>query len=207
MNDLEKNQKQKTDFNKVIYKAVTAICLKSKTILSSGECEIITELKNSKFIINGIKETPENLPKNILYSILTSFGKEKTIYTIFSEELPPFENFLSTKERGFALPQRNALPQINTIEQCLYVGSSQDIYERLKQHLGISKSKTTSSLHLKHWWDFFKVKIFVYKFAPTISSKDLQTFEDLLWDMYCPIFGKKGPKATRQKNIQNLNNK
>ena len=77
-----------------------------------------------------------------------------------------------------------------TGEKCLYVGSSQDIRKRLKEHLGII-DKTTYALHLSVWWKNREISVELYEAK---NEKEMQLFEDLLWDEYKPLLGKKGRK-------------
>ena len=94
---------------------------------------------------------------------------------------------------------------------CLYVGSSQDIITRLKQHLGINtkgkiKSTTTYALYLNAWLPKYirenTITIDIYRFnAKTFGIKTeikiqnyLQITEDLLWEVNKPLFGKQGAK-------------
>ena len=84
-----------------------------------------------------------------------------------------------------------------TGEKCLYVGSSQDIRKRLKEHLGIMNNKgeligkTTYALHLSAWFINKKISIELYE---AYNKEEMQLFEDLLWDEFKPLLGKKGRK-------------
>ncbi len=75
-------------------------------------------------------------------------------------------------------------------EKCLYVGSSQDIKKRLKEHLGI-QSKTTYALHLSEWWEDKNITVELYEVS---NVKEMQLYEDLLWDELKPLLGKHGKR-------------
>jgi hypothetical protein len=85
----------------------------------------------------------------------------------------------------------------------LYIGSKEyDAKLRFKQHLGLEiKSRQTYSMYLKDWWPENK-KLYVnyFEFGEKISADSLQIIEDLLWEKYKPLFGKKG--ATFNKKIK-----
>ena len=89
-----------------------------------------------------------------------------------------------------------AYARVNEWESsCLYVGSSQDIAGRLRQHLGYGP-KDTFALQLSHWANKFKLELELncarYKsgFAPEVYQK----LEDTLWEDMTPMFGRKGSR-------------
>ena len=80
---------------------------------------------------------------------------------------------------------------------CLYVGSSENIAQRLKEHLFLC-SQSTYAMHLRAWfptnlaitvniWDF-------HDFLIDEDPDDLQRIEDILWNHYQPLFGRQGKK-------------
>lgn len=77
--------------------------------------------------------------------------------------------------------------------KCLYVGSSQNyrIKSRLMQHLGFGPI-STFSLHFNEWWEQGEIFIDIYEIQN--GKKELQLFEDLLWEKYKPLFGRQGKK-------------
>ena len=78
-------------------------------------------------------------------------------------------------------------------KHCLYVGQSKNVINRLKEHLFLSR-KTTYALRL-HKFNLLKnssISISVYGFDN--KSDEVQVFEDLLWDEYKPLFGRRGAK-------------
>lgn len=79
----------------------------------------------------------------------------------------------------------------NNKENCLYAGRSNDIKSRLKQHLFLER-KSTYALRLKKLLKKGQITIEIYKFGN--DSKEVQIFEDLLWEHYRPLFGRQGSK-------------
>lgn len=91
---------------------------------------------------------------------------------------------------------------------CLYVGSSKDVYKRLKKHIGWGKSyKKEYALHMDQWLpDENRIKIDLYDMDPEIletigpslefmsNELKMQLIEDIFWSVQKPLFGKKGGK-------------
>ena len=87
-------------------------------------------------------------------------------------------------------PNEDALPKESEI---LYVGSSQHLYTRLKQHL-TDKYKSVYALHLSTWFPKDKsINIQIIEMKDKNAEK-MQFYEDMLWEAYKPILGKKGTK-------------
>jgi hypothetical protein len=79
-----------------------------------------------------------------------------------------------------------------------YVGSSKNITQRLKDHLGYC-SKKTYSLQLVHWTPSLPLKLeFICakypKSASPESLKVYQALEDTLWERLKPMFGRQGKR-------------
>jgi len=88
-------------------------------------------------------------------------------------------------ERAYARP--------NSASLCLYVGSSEKIHQRLKEHLGFG-AKGTYALHLVYWASPFDIEINFEcaKYPKGTSKKAIQTLEDTLWAELLPMFGRQG---------------
>jgi hypothetical protein len=76
----------------------------------------------------------------------------------------------------------------------LYIGRSQKLRSRLRQHLGAT-NEGIFAMHMLRWSAGLECKIEVsfYKF----ESQDnliVQALEDGLWQSFCPMFGRKGEK-------------
>jgi hypothetical protein len=87
-----------------------------------------------------------------------------------------------------------ALPRINSQSSTLYVGSSRtNLVSRIKQHLGLTKSKGTYALHMIHVVPELNFKVTVLKFKK-ITPSPLQIYEDSLHEALKPMFGRRGAK-------------
>jgi hypothetical protein len=160
-------------------------------------------------------DLPESFPfliENLDYSPVKEFvkGKKNIVYIFFADELPDdcktFEgakekmralNVLNKKERN-----QNCMPELkstNWMENhaggcCLYVGSCREnASSRIKQHF--DKRSKTYGLHLSEWWCRKKpIKMFILAFKEDFDKGYLSWIEDILWEKYKPLFGKKGPR-------------
>ena len=107
----------------------------------------------------------------------------KAIYIIedLEKTFIEFARYKATKER--------ACSKLNFPSRVMYVGSSSTgVKKRIKEHLG-DGSKSTYSLHLKHWFKG-KYRIMIKEYGE--SPEVLQIVEDDLSDRLNPAFGKKG---------------
>jgi hypothetical protein len=89
---------------------------------------------------------------------------------------------------------------------CLYVGSSEEIHQRLKEHL-FECNPTTYAMHLDTWFEKkdLPITINIWDFSGFLKKDEdsndedsnsdyLQNIEDLLWNHYKPLFGRQGKK-------------
>jgi len=86
---------------------------------------------------------------------------------------------------------------------CLYVGSSKNIKQRLKEHLFLC-NKNSYAMDLDQWIKAKNATITIYiwdfsNFLNSVKNKKLedeylQNIEDLLWKKYLPLFGRQGKK-------------
>lgn len=86
-------------------------------------------------------------------------------------------------------------PRLNQNSSTLYVGSSQSMANRLREHLGYG-ARGTYALQLVHWARDADVELdFVCaKYPKDTSPEVLQTLEDTLWQELAPMFGRQGRK-------------
>lgn len=100
--------------------------------------------------------------------------------------------FLNTKEKE---KNRRAYPRFNRQSEFLYVGSSFNISQRFKEHLGYG-SKKTYSIQLAHWASNLNLELdFIYaKYPEDIAHDVIQVIEDTLWDILSPMFGRRGQR-------------
>lgn len=88
-----------------------------------------------------------------------------------------------------------AYPRYNRQAICLYVGSSQTVAKRFREHLGYGARKTYA-LQLAHWAPALPLKLtFVCaKYPDNTPSEVIQALEDTLWQKFGPMFGRQGRK-------------
>jgi len=101
-------------------------------------------------------------------------------------------SFSNAKERE---KKRRAYPRFNRQSAFFYVGSSSNISQRFKEHLGYGSEKTYS-IRLAHWAGSLNLELdFVYaRYRESIAPDVIQVIEDTLWDTLSPMFGRKGKR-------------
>lgn len=85
--------------------------------------------------------------------------------------------------------------RLNAPSPCLYVGGSQKVDQRMKEHLGYA-SKVTYSLQLNAWARDLNLHLEVCcaQYPAHTSPEVLQALEDTLWHELKPMFGRRGPR-------------
>jgi hypothetical protein len=175
----------------------------------------IPECKQIKVTIEGLKQIPYHIKYPNLKSIYPWLGQNsyfaQTIY-IFSvtnfpyskEEMEEKFKEISSKSsnKKFSLCRINAdSPEWKNVKKnkavCLYVGSSDGLQHRLKDHL-CSCNPNTYAMHLEAWFEpDLPITINtwgLYEFLDEDPSGYLQNIEDFLWNYYKPLLGKQGKK-------------
>jgi len=140
---------------------------------------------------NCLKENKFPAKQNVVYIIRTS--KKLDIEKIITK-FKDIKEEDNTKEPRYRRGMSRINNQHKENHKCLYVGSSQDIEKRLKNHLDLDNSKSTYALHLKQWHEYcnnIEIEIFIFS---ENNSENVQLFEDLLWCKYKPLFGRQGKK-------------
>ena len=101
-----------------------------------------------------------------------------------------FEKSKKEKVNGRAYARFNA-----SLGACLYVGSSQSMCTRFKEHLGYG-SASTYALQLIHWARplGLHLQFVCAKYAKDTPAEVLQALEDTLWQNQKPMFGRLGRK-------------
>lgn len=107
---------------------------------------------------------------------------------------------LAKVERTFADAKAHeandrAYPRLNARGVCFYVGSSQSVAKRFKEHLGFGASKTYA-LQLLHWARplSLELEFVTAKYAENTPIEVIQALEDTLWETRKPMFGRQGRK-------------
>jgi hypothetical protein len=188
----------------------------------------VTKLKNldvfptpmtiniKKLDINNFKYNEKDDGPNILNKKLKMFNGKGVIYVItagnfnWTKDLEKkYLDLKNNQSMSRIIYSLEEWKKISKNPQCLYVGSSLDVRNRIKQHIGISlskgkelKTKTTYALYMNTWLadKDVEIKIDIYNFESfetgdkEIPKNYLQILEDLMWECYKPLFGKKGAK-------------
>lgn len=86
---------------------------------------------------------------------------------------------------------------------CLYVGSSKELKSRLREHCD-DNPKGPYAMHIGSWKNWFplkelkdgQIKIFILKLENQNEyfPEQIQFYEDVLWDYYKPLLGRRGSK-------------
>ena len=135
----------------------------------------------------------------------------KTIYIFSVKKFPysklevdkRFEEIKNSKEgKKVSLCRINNSTEWKNVQSkeniCLYVGSSDDIRQRLREHL-FNCNPSSYAMHLETWLKepTVNITINIWGFYGLLRGKDsdyLQNIEDLLWNHYRPLFGRQGKK-------------
>jgi hypothetical protein len=107
---------------------------------------------------------------------------------------------LSAVQRSFSDAKRRehgerAYARLNHQSSCLYVGSSENMAQRFRDHLGYG-SRRTFSLQLAHWARSLELELeFVCgKYSQAAAPEVYQALEDTLWTQLKPMFGREGKR-------------
>lgn len=125
--------------------------------------------------------------------------KHPVLYTISTCDTETFETIRARFDELLKEPQREyRLPQLNrnVIQKTtLYVGGSEGVRRRLKEHIGKAASGTYA-LNFQRWCPEFDgtITVMVQPFSPDAGRDCRQDLEDALWETLRPIFGKKGAR-------------
>ena len=84
---------------------------------------------------------------------------------------------------------------------CLYVGSSKELKSRLREHCD-DKPKGPYAMHIGSWKNWLplkelkagQIKILKLENQNEYFPDQIQFYEDVLWDYYKPLLGRRGPK-------------
>jgi hypothetical protein len=99
--------------------------------------------------------------------------------------------FPRNPDRGFDGPKVNKGTEGSTT---LYVGSSEDIQKRLREHLWTTRSGSTYAMHLSRWCPSGEgsVRVRVQAILHNESRDLRQDLEDAVWHQFKPRLGKPG---------------
>ncbi|MGU3577121.1 hypothetical protein ACLBWZ_16520 [Brucellaceae bacterium C25G] len=125
-------------------------------------------------------------------------GKARAIYRISVDAenalamKQVFEARYSDKNRSYNLPRLNQTAGINPT---VYIGSSNDLITRLRQHL--YRVSSTYALNMGHWINELEkgsLQVDVQLFGSETNNEITQDIEDALWSKYRPMFGRRGSR-------------
>ncbi|MEM5552566.1 GIY-YIG nuclease family protein [Pseudoalteromonas neustonica] len=157
----------------------------------SYKLEFHTNEVTEKKITELVKKLPSDSDLEIDYIYLFKVsGENKNISRIK-------QKFKTEKKRQQNTEgEKKDLCRINDCDskQYFYVGRSQSIKSRIRQHLS-HKYKGTYALHMERWCRELDhdVEVLIYEFEGK-NNMVIQAIEDALWDRLNPCFGRKGDK-------------
>jgi hypothetical protein len=162
-----------------------------------------------------VLENPEAGPMKICFSSVDLSDSEKLNkpHKQFPSKKPGviylYQLSFEGEEVAFASRARAAFRQVRANNTCnmsrdnekhpnslsLYVGTSENLNDRFRTHLGRGKGIKTWALYLSKWAAKLETTFVVeyYKFTETVAE-DVELIEGILWDSLRPLFGKKGGK-------------
>ena len=159
------------------------------------ELTIETSKLNDKYISELLKTIPAGYAKeyketDFIYAFeiqdATNELKEKIFNGLCtSRDIQNSEDFEEKKDFCRA---------IHSDSSYLYVGRSQKLKSRLKQHLDAG-SEGIFAMHMLRWTSSINatIKVYCYQFDKQ-PNLVVQALEDGLWDCFQPMFGRKGEK-------------
>ncbi len=157
------------------------------------EPNTITTFKTNELTEEKIKEIADTLPSDL---------SEIEIDYIYTIKVRGESSNISIHKKRFKVEktktQKNKdMCRINAhnSKQYLYVGRSQNIRTRIRQHLSGIKYKGTYALHMLRWCAEIEsnIEITCYELKD-MDNLMVQTIEDALWEKLLPCFGRKGDK-------------
>jgi len=186
-----------TDFSILPMKAQTRLAQISDVV--SGVVPIETRLWKiqTQFLAEGgqepgiVSEVKEWFEKRCLYLYTFQIASENIDPSIL---VSAYSHAKETKKGSRAYARLNPA-SANQASTCMYVGSSEKIHQRLKDHLGFG-AKEIFAIHLAYWASSIGIELnFECAKYPTGTSKiALQALEDTLWEELLPIFGRQGAR-------------
>jgi len=141
-------------------------------------------LSQSGNILNGYRfpliTDEKMLPKNGSY-----------IYLFFTEDIESLKkNFEKIKKSHDGLPRFNK-KNYEEKSHCVYVGSSENFSERIKEHLGEDHGDTYA-IRFSRWLPPLDIKITCYYFNANVKDGVLKILENRMWKQFKPILGQSG---------------
>lgn len=145
------------------------------------------EIQSAEFVENLLAEIRMHIDHDRFKYIYTFFLPDNCQVTNLHEKYNAAKN---------ARKGARAYARLNRGEsRCLYVGSSNGLIPRIRQHLGFGP-KGTFAMQLCHWCEGANLDLTlnIYSFGNSIDDKSFQAFEDGVWDSLKPMLGRQGKK-------------
>lgn len=155
--------------------------------------EIISKVRTSEKIYYELPiEQMDARGADQLFGALKAQNNQKCIYVIEAVKLDT-DQCHKAFQRAKDIKKDYSFALVNEPCKVFYVGSSNNLKSRLKNHLGLS-SKQTYSLQLAQWIKPFKgaLRFTVYYFHEEVEQSILEALEDALWQELKPMFGRQG---------------
>ena len=154
------------------------------------------ETKTWKFATSTLQPSTET--PTIVLEVAQWAGKENIyLYTIclVTEQCDLSKIRIAFSEAKAMKKNGRAYPRLNSESCCFYVGSSEKMHQRLKEHLGYG-TQGTYALQLAHWASSFQIELEFKcaRYKAGHAREVYQALEDTLWDEMSPMFGRKGMK-------------
>lgn len=164
----------------------------------ADELLTIKPLQQKRFVFNTSQIDPENTQNELIENVSEWVGSDNFIYVYFLRLLGNTDPSIVHKAFSEAKKQKvgqRAYPRLNPESRCLYVGSSRNFVQRLKEHLGYGY-KQTYAMQMVYWATSLEldVELCCMRLHSNISSAVLQAFEDGIWESLKPMLGRRGPK-------------
>jgi len=140
---------------------------------------------------DALAQLHEKFPRKktgVFYLYALSFDGEEDAFA--SRVRKTFRSARATQTRNMSRDNK-----VHPESKSIYVGTSGNMYDRFRTHLGRGEGTTTWALYLSSWAVPLKATFVVeyYEFNETITE-DVELIEGVLWDSLQPLFGKKGGK-------------
>ena len=183
-NDLFDVQQKAMEYHLNVAKKIQELkVIDEKTFHISGEF-LHTEATINNILDNAIDFKDES--KNFIYMFRMKEHNNKT-YELLNSIMKEFKQQNVTVKTA---------KQLNTNKcKSIYVGSSSTyLRNRLKSHFGYSYIGTYA-LHLNYWFPTLEnelLELKIIQLEKDVSLDILQVAEDFYWELYTPLFGKKG---------------
>lgn len=160
------------------------------------EGQVPDEIRTWKFSTSDFPDTGE-IPQIVRNVHDWAGGKGSFLYYLMVSQPANLQEirscFLRAKTEQQTGKKRAYARAIHIVSNCIYVGGSQTVSERLKQHLGYANAGTYA-LHLYHWAVplALNLELVCARYPSETPKEALQALEDSLWERLQPMFGRKG---------------